>query len=76
MVSIAQVRMLSEGLAQPLPACDPMPAELAPKISFTNEQIRKGLPPAGQFGLRDLRCWPDATARKNPHKTIVFLEMP
>ncbi len=57
LVSVAQVRMLSEGLAEPLPPCDCVPAELAPRIQFSEEQIQKGLPPAGRFRLRDLRCW-------------------
>lgn len=55
LVSTAQVRMLSEGLAEPCPPCDTLPPELAPRIPFSDEQIRKGLPPAGAFGLRDLR---------------------
>jgi len=56
LVSLAQVRILSEGLAEPSAPYDPMPRELAPRIPFTEEQIRAGLPPAGAFGLRDLRC--------------------
>ena len=56
LVSVAQVRMLSEGLGTPLPGCPTLPAELAPKIRFTENQIRKGLPPAGPFGLKDVRC--------------------
>jgi nucleoside-diphosphate-sugar epimerase len=56
LVSIAQVRMLSEGLAEPCPPCQALPPELAPRIPFSDEQIRGGLPPAGPFSLRDLRC--------------------
>jgi NADH dehydrogenase len=74
MVSVAQVRMLSEGLAEPSPPCEQMPAVLAPRIPFTDAQIRKGLPPSGPFSLRDLRCC--RSARKPGRKTIVFLEMP
>lgn len=55
LVSVAQVRMLSEGLAEPSPSCDALPTDLAPGIRFTDEQIRRGLPPAGGFGLRDIR---------------------
>jgi NADH dehydrogenase len=73
LVSTAQVRMLSEGLAEPAPACDLVPADLAPRIPFNDEQIRKGLPPPGPFGWRDLRCCHRSTAA---HTTIVFLEMP
>ncbi len=56
LVSTAQVRMLSEGLTEPRPACDALLPGLAPKIPFTDEQIRHGLPPAGPFTLRDIRC--------------------
>jgi NADH dehydrogenase len=56
LVSMAQVRMLAEGLAEPLPECDALPAELVPGIPFSEEQIRKGLPPGMPFGIRDLRC--------------------
>lgn len=55
LVSVAQVRMLSEGLAEPCPKCDELPEELRPVIPFTGEQIRRGLPPAGGFGLNDIR---------------------
>jgi NADH dehydrogenase len=56
LVSIAQVRMLAEGLAEPLPPCAAVPPGLAPTIPFCDEQILKGLPPTGPFRLRDLRC--------------------
>lgn len=65
LVSVAQVRMLSEGLAEPLPPCDFLPKELAPQIRFTEEQIRKGLPPPGPFHLRDLRCCHRRTATRH-----------
>ncbi len=55
MVSLAQLRILSEGIVTPLPACSEVPEDLRPQKFFTEEQIRKGLPPAGAFGLRDLR---------------------
>jgi NADH dehydrogenase len=56
LVSVAQVRMLSEGLAEPWPPCDLLPEEIEPKIRFSEGQIRNGLPPEGPFHLRDLRC--------------------
>jgi NADH dehydrogenase len=52
----AQIRILSEGVAQPAAGGDPLPADLAPKLWFTDEQIRKGLPEPGPFTARDLRC--------------------
>ena len=76
LVSVAQVRMLSEGLAQPNPPCDTLPDEFAPKIPFTEDQIRKGLPPAGPFGLRDLRCCHRGRPSNERRKTIPFFEMP
>jgi uncharacterized protein YbjT (DUF2867 family) len=56
MISLAQLRILSEGIVDPLPTADTLPADLAPQIAFTNDQIRKGLPPPGAFGWKDLRC--------------------
>jgi uncharacterized protein YbjT (DUF2867 family) len=75
MVSYAQVRMLAEGLAEPAPACDPMPDNLAPRIAFSADQIRKGLPPPGPFTWRDLRCCSrNQTKPQTRHR--VFFEMP
>ena len=75
MVSGAQVQMLCEGLAEPAPACDPTPPDLAPRIRFSEEQIRKGLPAPGPFTWHDLRC----AHCRNPgleHSKRVFFEMP
>jgi nucleoside-diphosphate-sugar epimerase len=47
LVTFSQVRMLSEGIAEPLPACDSVPGDLAPRLGFTVSQIRRGLPAAG-----------------------------
>jgi NADH dehydrogenase len=56
MASIAQVRILSEGVAECLPIADPLPADLQPGIRFDKTSIRDGLPDAGRYGLGDLRC--------------------
>lgn len=56
LLSLAQVRILSEGVVEALPACDALPADLLPTTRFTREQIQNGLPEPGPFGLRDLRC--------------------
>jgi NADH dehydrogenase len=56
LVARAQVRILSEGVIEPALACDPLPADLLPRRSFTDEQIREGLPEPGPFTLKDLRC--------------------
>jgi hypothetical protein len=70
------VRMLFEGLAEPAAACDAMPPELAPRIRFTPQQIRKGLPPPGPFTLRDLRCCSRGSGKSRARKSIPFFEMP
>jgi uncharacterized protein YbjT (DUF2867 family) len=56
LVARAQVRILAEGVVEAAIACDPLPPDLMPTRRFTPEQIRGGLPEAGPFGLRDLRC--------------------
>jgi hypothetical protein len=76
LVSVAQVRMLSEGLVQPAPPCATLPADLAPKIPFSEKQIRSGLPLAGSFRLRDLRCCFREKTPEHSHPHHVFLEMP
>ena len=77
LVSVAQVRILSEGLAEPAAACDSMPPELEPTIPFSEEQIRKGLPAAGGFSYRDLRCCRVRdTVPGRAHFKRVFFELP
>jgi NADH dehydrogenase len=76
LVSVAQVRMLSEGLSEPWQPCETLPAELAPKIRFTEEQISKGLPPRGPFGARDIRCCHRGRNVHPLHVHRAFLEMP
>jgi NADH dehydrogenase len=77
LVSVAQVRMLSEGLAEPYPPCDTLPRELAPMIPFSDEQIRKGLPTAKPFGWQDIRCCRRLDHQTStPHRRRVFFEMP
>jgi NADH dehydrogenase len=56
LVAKAQVRILREGVVEPATTCDPLPADLVPVRRFTPDQIRRGLPEPGPFGLRDLRC--------------------
>jgi len=58
LAAVAQVRILSEGVRDPLPFANALPADLEPRRQFTNELIREGLPEPGRFGLRDLRCFP------------------
>ena len=56
LVARAQVRILSEGVTEPAYPCDLLPEELLPTREFTPDQIRRGLPEPGPFGLADLRC--------------------
>lgn len=56
LVAKAQVRILSESVVEPLPFASALPADLQPRRRFTEERIRAGLPAAGPFGVRDLRC--------------------
>jgi hypothetical protein len=55
LISIAQVRILSEGIAEPLPACEMPPADLRPGKFFSEQAIRQGLPEMTSFGPKDLR---------------------
>ena len=57
LVSAAQIRILSEGVTEPLPFCPPPPVYLCLQTRFTAEQIRRGLPPPNAFGLQDCLCW-------------------
>ena len=49
----AQVRILSESLVEPVLAPDALHAYLTPKTTFSDDQIRKGLPIPAKFGIRD-----------------------
>jgi uncharacterized protein YbjT (DUF2867 family) len=55
LISRAQVRILAEGIVEPLPAADRLPVDLLPATRFDEASIRAGLPPAGGFGRADLR---------------------
>jgi len=44
LITKSQVQMLADGISKPTPESIPLPGELAPKIQFTEEQIKKGLP--------------------------------
>jgi NADH dehydrogenase len=56
LASRAQVRILSEGIVEPLPACTGLPDDLLPSTRFTDEKIRQGLPQPAAFNRKDLRC--------------------
>ena len=55
LTSLAQVRILSEGVVEPGSPVAPLPYDLVPTRRFTTEQIRSGLPEPGSFCVGDLR---------------------
>lgn len=55
LIAVAQVRMLAEGITEALPDCDSLPEDLVPQTLFDNQQIRRGLPKAEPFGIKDCR---------------------
>jgi uncharacterized protein YbjT (DUF2867 family) len=57
LVSTAQVRILSEGLVEPVLAPDHLPADLEPMTPFSEEAIRSGLPPRERFHRGDFRLF-------------------
>jgi NADH dehydrogenase len=44
LVTKSQVQMLADGISQPTPEAISLPEDMQPKIQFTEEQIKKGLP--------------------------------
>ena len=57
LVSAAQVRILAEGLVEPVLAPDHLPADLEPITPFSAEAIRGGLPPPERFHRDDFRLF-------------------
>jgi hypothetical protein len=55
LASVAQVRMLDEGLTQPWGTVDSLPEDLIPQTPLSDDVLRAGLPPAGAFTRADLR---------------------
>jgi len=55
LTSLAQVRILSEGIVEPGSPVVSLPYDLVPTRRFTTEQIRSGLPEPGPFCIGDLR---------------------
>src|SRR5262245_46688941 len=55
LTSVAQVRILSEGIVEPGSPVVPLPYDLVPTRRFTTDQIRSGLPEPGPFCVGDLR---------------------
>jgi uncharacterized protein YbjT (DUF2867 family) len=56
LASRAQVRMLAEGVTEPLLFDRQLPDDLRPTTRFSPAAIRPELPPPGPFTTRDLRC--------------------
>jgi NADH dehydrogenase len=55
LASVAQIKILSEGVVEPGSPVTPVPYDLVPTRRFTVEQIRNGLPEAKRFQVGDLR---------------------
>lgn len=55
LASLAQVRILAEGVVEAATPVSKLPYDLIPTRRFTNDQIRNGLPEAGPFCVGDLR---------------------
>ena len=55
LTSLAQIRILSEGVVEPASPVVPVPYDLIPTRRFTAEQIRNGLPEPKPFSVGDLR---------------------
>ena len=55
LVSVAQVRILAEGVVEPALAPDRLPDDLIPSTPFSPRSIREGLPPRRRFTRADLR---------------------
>jgi len=55
LTSLAQIRILSEGVVEPATPVTPVPYDLIPTRRFTPDQIRNGLPQPGPFCVGDLR---------------------
>ncbi|HEV2835824.1 MAG TPA: NAD-dependent epimerase/dehydratase family protein [Pyrinomonadaceae bacterium] len=55
LVSVAQVRILAEGVVESSSPVVPVPYDLVPTRRFTPEQIRNGLPHPAPFCVGDLR---------------------
>jgi len=56
LLSLAQLKILSEGIVEALPPCETLPQDLLPTTRFSAAQIQKRLPEPGPFGCSDLRC--------------------
>lgn len=56
LASRAQVRMLAEGVTEPVLYDRSLPVDLQSTTQFAPEAIKAELPPAGRFSTRDLRC--------------------
>jgi NADH dehydrogenase len=57
LVSAAQVRILAEGIVDPVLAPDRLPDDLIPVTPFSPQSIREGLPPSRRFTRADLRSF-------------------
>jgi uncharacterized protein YbjT (DUF2867 family) len=57
LVSAAQVRILAEGIVEPVLSPDRLADDLIPRARFSPQSIRDGLPPNRRFTRADLRAF-------------------
>jgi nucleoside-diphosphate-sugar epimerase len=55
LASLAQIKILAEGVAEPASPVVPVPYDLVPTRRFTTDQIRNGLPAPESFCVNDLK---------------------
>jgi NADH dehydrogenase len=55
LASLAQIKILAEGVAEPASPVVPVPYDLVPTRRFTTDQIRNGLPLPESFCVNDLK---------------------
>jgi NADH dehydrogenase len=72
LIATAQVRILEEGVAEPILAPDPVPKDLSPTTEFNHDSIRVGLPDSGRFVFRDFRLSMRSPRNSPPGSTLIF----
>ncbi len=72
LITTAQVRILREGMIEPVRAPDGLPVDLAPTTRFDGASIRAGIRDPGPLALGDLRMVAGAARMGGPGAVLVF----